>query len=257
MASPTFSITGIVVGHTKLGETDMIITILAEDGSQYKAVAKGARKPTSTFASRLELFSVATILLAQGKNLDIVKEARLVTGNACLRSDYLLSSAASPIVELLAKATFQDQPTPRLFELAKRALEELPAASEPLAITLATLLKLLAFLGFRPTFQECVSCGSALDLQAGGSQAFSYFDGGSICPHCIAEHETTYLDAGMLAWCNGLLYTTLEEASKYELLAQTLVQSFTFVNEWIKLHLGVNMRSITYLFKNALFPNEV
>ena len=80
MASPTKTITALVLRRTKLGETDVIVTLLAEDGSQVKAVAKGARKPTSSFASRLELYSVAKILLAEGKNLDIVKEVRLLEG---------------------------------------------------------------------------------------------------------------------------------------------------------------------------------
>ena len=78
MASPTKTITALVLRRTKLGETDVIVTLLAEDGSQVKAVAKGARKPTSSFASRLELYSVAKILVAEGKNLDIVKEVRLL-----------------------------------------------------------------------------------------------------------------------------------------------------------------------------------
>ena len=82
MASPTKTITALVLRRTKLGETDVIVTLLAEDGSQVKAVAKGARKPTSSFASRLELYSVAKILVAEGKNLDIVKEVRLLEGNA-------------------------------------------------------------------------------------------------------------------------------------------------------------------------------
>ena len=37
----------IVLKHTKLGETDAIVTMLASDGSQVRAVAKGLRKPAS------------------------------------------------------------------------------------------------------------------------------------------------------------------------------------------------------------------
>ena len=96
MASPTKTITALVLRRTKLGETDVIVTLLAEDGSQVKAVAKGARKPTSSFASRLELYSVAKILVAEGKNLDIVKEVRLLEGNEALRNDFFRSSASAP-----------------------------------------------------------------------------------------------------------------------------------------------------------------
>ena len=253
MASPTETITALVLRRTKLGESDVIVTLLAEDGSLRKAVAKGARKPTSSFASRLELFSVATLLLAQGRSLDIVKEARLIEGNSDLRSDFILSSAASPLVELLSKATFEDQPTPRLFDLAARSLKSLGETHEnPLIISLAALLKTLAFLGFRPTFQECIECGSDLDLTHQGMQPFSYFDGGSVCSRCASHHETTLLDAQMLLWCHVLLYSTLDEVRTIQIPDQTLACAFRFVNEWINLHLGIRMRSITFLFKNIL-----
>ena len=253
MASPTDTITALVLRRTKLGESDVIVTLLAEDGSLRKAVAKGARKPTSTFASRLELFSIATLLLARGRSLDIVKEARLVEGNSDLRTDFFLSSAASPLVELLSKSTFEDQPAPRLFSLAKRALETLTTTQEnPFIITLAALLKMLAFLGFRPTFQECIECGNSIDLTHEGSQPFSYFDGGSVCQNCVSRHETIPVDTTMLLWCHVLLYSTLDEASNLQIPEQTLTSAFRFINEWIKLHLGINMRSLTFLFKNIL-----
>ena len=103
MARPTYTARVIVVRKTKLGESDLILTLLAEDGSQLRAVAKGARKPKSSFASRLELFSVADVLCAKGRSLDVVSEARLVEGNAALRGDIERISAAAPIAELVER----------------------------------------------------------------------------------------------------------------------------------------------------------
>ena len=181
MASPTKTITALVLRRTKLGETDVIVTLLAEDGSQVKAVAKGARKPTSSFASRLELYSVAKILVAEGKNLDIVKEVRLLEGNEALRNDFFRSSASAPIVELLAKSTYENQPTARLFALSRAALHSIATTpNDPLVATLAGLLKALAFLGFRPSFTECVGCGDTPELAEGTRQTFSFFDGGVV-----------------------------------------------------------------------------
>ena len=74
MAQSTYNARVLVLRKTKLGESDLILSLLAQDGSQIRAVAKGARKPTSQFSSRLELYSQADVLLAQGRSLDIVKE---------------------------------------------------------------------------------------------------------------------------------------------------------------------------------------
>ena len=39
---PAYPLRALVLRKTKLGETDLILTLLAEDGRQVRAVAKGA-----------------------------------------------------------------------------------------------------------------------------------------------------------------------------------------------------------------------
>ena len=97
MYQPTYDARAIVLRKTKLGESDLILTLLAEDGSQIRAVAKGARKPVSSFAARLELYSVVDLLVARGRSLDIVKEARLVESNERLRRDIEDAAGAAPV----------------------------------------------------------------------------------------------------------------------------------------------------------------
>lgn len=164
MARPTYRARVLVIRKTKLGETDLILTMLAEDGSQLRAVAKGARKPSGAFASRLELFCEADVLLVRGRSLDIVKEARLICGNAQVRESLERASAASVMVELLDRATQPDLPSPKLFPMTHAALAALAAANvaHAPAICAAHLLKTFAFAGVRPTLAECSLCGEPL-----------------------------------------------------------------------------------------------
>lgn len=68
----------IVIDRTKLGESDLILTLLEADGSQGCAVAKGARKPGGQAGGpRVQLFCEDDLLLAVGRNLDVVAEAQL------------------------------------------------------------------------------------------------------------------------------------------------------------------------------------
>ena len=115
MSQPTYDARAIVLRKTKLGESDLILTLLAEDGSQMRAVAKGARKPASSFAARLELYSVVDLLVARGRSLDIVKEARLVESNERLRRDIEHAAGAAPMAELLDRVTQMGLENPRLF----------------------------------------------------------------------------------------------------------------------------------------------
>ena len=158
MSGATYRVRALVLKRTKLGETDVICTLLAEDGSQLKAVAKGARKPSSSFTSRLELFSCCDLLLVQGKSLDIIKEARLVEGHTALRSRLELTEAASPMVELIERATLDALENKQLFPMTMKALSYLEKAPDEslLLITSAQLIKAVSFLGFKPELRACI-----------------------------------------------------------------------------------------------------
>ena len=89
----------IVLDRTKLGEADLVLTFLCSDGSQRRAVAKGARRPGGRLAARVELFSETDLLLARGRTLDVVGEAALVEPHARLRGDLGRVAAASAVAE--------------------------------------------------------------------------------------------------------------------------------------------------------------
>ena len=183
MASPTKTITALVLRRTKLGETDVIVTLLAEDGSQVKAVAKGARKPTSSFASRLELYSVAKILVAEGKNLDIVKEVRLLERKRSAQERFLSFERISADRRAPCEVNVRepaDRALVRAFACSASFHCNHSERSARSCATLAGLLKALAFLGFRPSFTECVGCGDTLELAEGTRQTFSFFDGSGV-----------------------------------------------------------------------------
>ena len=101
----------IVLGHTKLAESDLILTALAVDGTQLRCVAKGARKPGGRLASRTQLFCETDLLVSRGRSLGIVSEAQLVCAHARLAGDLSRVSAASVVAEV-ARLTSRGHPTP-------------------------------------------------------------------------------------------------------------------------------------------------
>lgn len=258
MSSETYRIRGLVLKRTKLGETDVICTLLAQDGSQVRAVAKGARKPSSSLTSRMELFSACDLLLVRGKSLDIVKEARLVEGNAALRGALELTEAASPMVELLERATVDSLENRQLYPMTMKALSFLPQVprDQVLTICAAHLLKTLAVLGFKPELTCCVSCGSADVLNeaiTSGKQAFfSFFDGGVVCPRCAHEFETVLVDPLMLQWAHTLLYATFEDIARFEVDPRIQMELLRFLQMWIKEHVGSSMKSLVYIFSYGM-----
>ncbi len=281
MGRPTYRARVLVIRKTKLGETDLILTLLAEDGSQLRAVAKGARKPSGAFASRLELFSEADVLLVRGKSLDIVKEARLVCGNAQVRESLERAAAASPMVELLDRATQPDLPSPKLFPMTHAALEALSAAdvAHAPAICAAHLLKTFAFAGVRPTLGECSLCGEGV-LPGGGAGAaamsgpvsagpatgspatsrfavpatvaFSVAEGGALCDAC-ATPDAIRVHATTLAWARALLSSRFSDIASMEVDQTAIFDTLRLCQTWGQVHLSAHLRSLTFLFTCGLF----
>ena len=170
MSAPTYTARAIVLRKTKLGEADLILPMLAEDGSQLRAVAKGARKPKSSFASRLELYAVADILCSKGRSLDIVKEARLVDSNDRLRRDIEHAAAAAPMAELVGRVAQTGLENPKLFACTRAAFATMGTLDAPATpgICAAHLLKAFAFSGFRPSLRACAVCSAPVDTSARG-----------------------------------------------------------------------------------------
>lgn len=250
MASKTYSENVIVLRKTRLREADLILTMLAEDGRQVRAVAKGALKPTGSFASRLELYSQAKVLLVEGRSLDIVKEARLLDAHAPLRFDYVRSICAAPVAELLAMATQDELPVPRLFPMTQAALSCLASAPEGIVriVMAAFLLKAASVLGFRPSFTVCAECGARVEGGEAGPSWFSHAAGGVLCADCAAYAEARAYPATTLAWANALMQSTFAQIAEFEADDATTRAVLVLVQEWIATHIGT-LRSLPFVLQ--------
>lgn len=251
MASNTYACRGLVVRKTKLGEADLIVELASSDGSSVRAVAKGARKPSSQFSSRLELYSEVDLLVACGKSLDIVKEARMVNGNGAIRTSYEKSVCANCMCELLSRLTQPGLPVDRLYECSIAFLASLEQASEDCleALFAAYIFKLLSFSGLRPSFCNCSVCGEDLKLVATSqaTRAFSFSEGGSICGGCANALEATRFDANLLDWCDALLLSRFSQISEAEVPASVGTDSLNLAHQLLGSHLGIRLKSIRFL----------
>lgn len=253
MAQPTYTTRVIVLRKTKLGESDLIVTMVDEAGRQLRAVAKGARKPNSPFASRLELYSECDVLLASGRSLDIVKEARLVASNDRARRDMEHAACAAVIAELLDRTTQEDLENPKLFALASKtlaALCETPSDRAP-AIAAAFCLKAFAFLGVRPQLSACAVCGAT--LPSAGETWFSYREGGTVCASCRTGVSAVPCEVSTLAWAEAFLRSTLEEVAGFDGSLAPAFSVLSLAREWTREHFGVTLKSLDFLFSCGLF----
>ena len=249
----------LILKKTKLGETDLIITGFSEEGSQIRAVAKGARRPGSKLSVPLELYSVTRVLLYEGKGLGIIREVSLVNRNEECRSDIIHSAGAAVIVELIEQISSEGNTEARLFPLACEALRCLGDTPEDgvFLIAAAAALKIAAQVGYRPSIHECVLCGALTKTSQEFSSAnhhlnFSFDDGGVVCSNCCnssEEHRYPNISAQVVLWAQTLILSRFSEIkaftnAEYRALGGSML---SFSRDWICFHVVKRLKSLDIL----------
>lgn len=165
----------------KLGEADRIIVLLTRDRGQVRAVAKGVRRTSSKFGSRLEPFMSVELLLAHGRNLDIITQAQTkgAYGHG-IASDYGRYTAATAIAETAERLTDIGEAGSAQYALVAGAFSALSRDLHPSELILDSyLLRALSTAGWAPSFTDCARCGVP-----GPHSAFSAPLGGAVCADC-------------------------------------------------------------------------
>lgn len=105
----------------------MIVTWCSADQGLIKTVAKGALRPKSPFAGRLDLFLSADLAYIESRRSDlhVLREAAVTRHRFGLRESWRRVLAASYFVQLLEQVAERATPIPDLFALLTRALDYL------------------------------------------------------------------------------------------------------------------------------------
>ena len=240
----TYRTRAIVLDRTKLAEQDLILTLLAADGRQLRAVAKGARKPGGRLAARVELFCETDFLLAAGRSLDVVSEAQTVEPHAGLRGDYERVAAASAVAEVARLTCYEDAPDRFLHPICSRALAACEEASDRAHLDLvvaAYVWKVLAHGGWRPELETCCACGDA-DVTY-----FSAAAGGVLCESCAREVAGAQeVSDAQLSWLRALLAGTFDDLLAAPIDAATSLFLLGTAHLWAATHLDARLRAMEF-----------
>lgn len=191
----TYRTEAIILRRKDIGEADRVLTLLTPELGKVRVVAKGIRKLRSRKAGHLELFLCSKLLLAKGREFDIVTQAETVEAFRPLREELLRGAYAAYTVELVDKFTPENQENAEIYRLLRRALLWL-SDTPNLGLTARYYeLRLLSLAGYQPQFHRCALCGK--DTQP-ADQFFSLLDGGVVCPECGQPEPGYPLRQGVL-----------------------------------------------------------
>jgi DNA repair protein RecO (recombination protein O) len=143
---------GIVLRTRPLTETSLIVHWLTEDFGRIATVAKGARRPQSTFRGQIDLFYRVELSFVRSRRSDLhtLREARLLDASALIRRDLNQLEQAAYCARLIEQCTESETPIPELYRHFVTLLAALPRQPAQPQTLFAFEMKLLEELGLGP-----------------------------------------------------------------------------------------------------------
>lgn len=166
-------------------ETSLIVNFYSRDFGKMSGLLKGIRKEPGKFASTLETFSHNEIVFYKKINsaLHLVSQCDCKDNFDMVRQNISKVTVASFMMELIDAVMPLEDVNQEVFDLANISLRELALTDNPDKIMTIFKIKMLAFSGFKPHFDSCVSCQDRVN----GHSKFSFVLGGLLCSRCYPK----------------------------------------------------------------------
>lgn len=249
MRERLYRVEAIVLKRTDHGEADRLLTLLTPDRGKLRAIAKGARKPSSRKSGHVELFTHCALMLAKGHALDVVTQADTIDSFIELRDQLDRVGYAYYLAELVERFTEEATENQPIYDLLLRALGWLAVAStKPDLLARFFELRLLQFVGYRPQLFECLHCGKPLEPI---ENFFSAEAGGVLDPACmLAQQHARDAQKISLTALKALRYLQTREweaVRGLRLASEAMSEVEMLLQRYIVYHLERNLKSVEFL----------
>jgi DNA repair protein RecO (recombination protein O) len=244
----------VVLARIPIGETDKVVTLLTREWGKLRAIAKGARRPTSRLAGATELFTYARMLLSAGQNLDVLSQAEVREAFPGLRQDLMKIGNASYLAELADAVTTERQPNAELFDLLLSALYVVERSDRPDLGARMFELKALRLLGYEPQLARCVRDRASL---GGPGLAFSPARGGAVCGRCAPETPGALpLSPGVLSHMRQLLVAEPPAVARLAATEAERAELARHLTAFVRTRFEAPFRSLTFIEEMKAMPQR-
>ena len=184
---------GIVLRVVDFSETSCIVTWMTRDFGKITTMAKGARRPKSSFEAAIDVLAICPIVFLHKTSgaMSLLTEAKLDRRFRSSATNLKRLYAGYYVIELLNILTDEGDSNPELYELAVnmvRLIDSEEIKDDQLNLALLRFeLKVLNLLGHQPMLTKCVSCGREKTTMA--QVQFGLNAGGVLCQKCRRGHS--------------------------------------------------------------------
>jgi DNA repair protein RecO (recombination protein O) len=234
----------LILRRSDFSEADRLL-VLATPAGKRRVVAKGVRKTSSRLAGHIELFTHTGLLLAIGRNLDIVTQSQVLDSFTTLRSDLSSLGGAYYVAELYDKVTEEEEENRPLFALLVETFGALDDGVMRDLVLRMYELRLLDIIGYRPQFHRCPVCQELLTEDA---NRFSPSLGGVLCPRDAAADRTALpLQLATFKLLRYVQQQPFEVLSQMQISSAVRQEAETMMRAYLRHILERDLKSVAFL----------
>jgi DNA repair protein RecO (recombination protein O) len=148
MPSKSFSCQGIVLKRKNWGEADRLVTVYTDSFGKVTAVAKGARRLSSSKRSLLEPGTQARFQFVTTRGFNLLTQSQLICSRPYLSTNLQTLVKAHQVLEIIDALTVEHEENEYVFEHLSAMLDQLAQAQVAKSVMLEQFRLLLQYLGF-------------------------------------------------------------------------------------------------------------
>ena len=214
----TYNTKAIVLQSYSWPRAAKCFVLYTEKFGKVRAVAAGVQKVKSKVAGHLQPFVVSEVMIAKGRNIDKIAQARIETHFSVFveNSDsYFLGTYILEVLNRLTREGIVDQ---HIWQDLQEVLQEFQSqglwgvdSSQQRFALLSRIfaLKILLHIGYKPELDTCVDCGK--DIQK-DNFLFSLLGGGLICLVCAQAEPALSISEGAVKILRTALNNNIADA---------------------------------------------
>lgn len=233
-------IEGIVVSEVDYKESSKIINVLTPKYGIIGLIARGTKQVKSNLSGVTSKLTYGYFHVNYKDNgLSRLIEVDVINKFKNIRKDINLMSYSVYLLELADKVYKHDNDK-NIYELLIASLKKIDEGYDYKVIADIFELKMLDFLGIRPVVDECVNCGSKVDIVT-----ISSYRGGYLCKNCARGELIVNIKTIKLL--RMFYYVDIAKITKLDISDNIKTELSQFIYDYYDRYSGIYLRSREFL----------
>ena len=231
---------GIVLSEVDYKESSKIINVLTEEIGIVGMVARGTKKVRSNLSSVTSKLTYGYFHIEDKENgLSTLIEVDVINNFRNIKRDIGMMSYSLYLLEL-AMQVYKHESNKEIYNLLIASLNKIDEGFDYKVITNIFELKMLDFLGIRPVVDECVNCGSKVDIVT-----VSSYRGGYLCKNCAQGEKIVNIKTIKLL--RMFYYVDISKIEKLDVSQNIKKELSQFIYDYYDRYSGIYLKSRDFL----------